>query len=267
MDIHIPTDSRSSVTLSQMITPYTYALSRATSIKQVTKAIIDNLPPGIAHNTELRIKMIRGRDIFVKSDQAATIAVNLILSQVCKGLSTIHDNQGNREIYYMREDLIRWYNSDLLNAQYFDAPNEEIITIAIQYDNSIKTANMKLTEDQIIGIAYGLNGIVANATINNNKVTIHSSITNDRIEIDNITNHAIIYSLPITLATEEFKRPYRIDVIQPNKSFITLHFITPEFIQGILSVVQWYQIPNGGNGILWKNLFQFTREGLIPLCF
>jgi len=261
MDTYTPADTRASLTLKHMITPYTSVLSEATSIREITNAIIKYLPPGIAYGTELRVKMIRGENIIFLRNQASLITIGIILRRVCEGLPSIITDEGNREIYYMREDLLRWYHSNPINAKYFMAPQDEIITVEIHTDDRIKTAVMKLTEDQMIGVAYGLNGM------NDNKIILHSSITNAPVEIDKIVDHALIYRLPIILATERLKRPFSVEILRPDKLFITVYFVNPEFMQGVLSVAQWYKFPDNGNGILWKNLYQFTREGMIPLRF
>jgi hypothetical protein len=246
MDIYKYADQRALLTLIKILAPYHQALTDTTSIKQITQVIIKHLPPSIAHNTELRVKMIRGQDILFKKEKTREIANDLIVSQICKELPAIYNQDGNREIYYIREDIINWYYSDPYNAKYLPPPEEENILIEIHHENNVKRSTMKLTEDQLIGIAYGLNAFA------DNKIILHSSIFLDPLDIKDITSHALIYKLPITLATEQLKRPFQVDILQPDTSFLTIHFITPQFMQGVLSVAQWYHLPNNGKNILWK---------------
>lgn len=92
-----------------------------------------------------------------------------------------------------------------------------------------------------------------------------SSITKNIVSVSDIVEHTLIYRQPINLATEEIKRPYQVDVLQPNNTFLKVHFATPEFMQGIISVAYWKGFPDKGEEIIWKNLCQFTKEGHIPL--
>lgn len=263
MDNHLPADSRASVTLDNLIVPFTAALNAATKLQEIIQAINTHLPPGVSYNTELRLRFNRGiaNDVNLSKRLVSEIVRRVIGFYVSQNLPAMYDAEGVRHFYFMREDIIRWHQSEPLYANYFQAPQQEIITIEVRYDNDIRTSTMPLSEDQMVGIAYGLNGL------KDNRVTLRSNITNNIVNISDISNHALIYRIPLTLATEKLKRPYQVDVLQPDGTFLTIQFINAEFMQGILSVVKWYRLPNQGKNVLWKNLAQFTREGMIPLEF
>lgn len=262
MDSYLPSDSRAQITLDRFIQPLLTDLYASNNITEVVKAIVTNLPYGIAYDTELRMRFnLAITDIRERQVQVDNIARAMILLRVCDNLPAILDADENRIYYYMREDIIRWYNSDPINIDFFAVPDVEIITIEIHNDNETKTSNITLNEDQIIGIAYGLDAL------HDNHVTLRSSITNAVVAVSDIVQHALIYRLPITLATEELKRPFRVDILQADDIYLTIHFINPEFMQGVLSIAQWYHLPNNGKNFLWENLFQFTREALIELVF
>lgn len=255
MEDYHPLDSRARVTFNNLISNYLQAVSSASSIKDVVHAITQHLPPGVAHRTELRLKMTRGKksldDI---KEQAITVAQDTILSR-------LGDKLLGR--YYMREDVIRWYSENPVNLT---PPTQESITITVKYNDLSKSSTMALNEDQMIGIAYGLNSFNKNPE-SSFTVALRSSITNSEVEVDQIAAHAEVYRMPITLATEELKRPYRVDIKDSENTYVTVRFINPEFMQGVLSAAMWHQLPQQGKGTLWKNLYQFTREALVPLEF
>jgi hypothetical protein len=109
---------------------------------------------------------------------------------VCEELPAVIDAEGNRTIYYMREDVVRWIIK--LNDSHFQPPTQEIITIEVKYGDITKSSTMPLSEDQMVGIAYGI------SAMKNNKVTLRSSATKDLVEVENIAQHSLIYRLPIT---------------------------------------------------------------------
>lgn len=262
MDSYLPADNRASATLTLFLEPFMTSLSTAENIKDIVRTLTNHLPPGIAHEAELRMRMNRAiTEITARKELVAKIVRNMIIMSVCRNLLSVSYGSEGRQFYYMKEDIIRWYESNPTNVQYFATPPQETITIEVSKNDIIKTSNLTLGEDQMIGIAYGLNGL------KDHNIQLESSITGTPVAVSDIAEHALVYRLPITLATEEIKRPYRVDILQTTGAFLTTHFVTPEFMQGVLSVAYWAQLPNNGKDKLWKDLYQFTREGLIPLEF
>lgn len=268
MNIYSPADDRAIITLEKLINPFINDINNSTNIKNIVDAIVTNFPYGFAHQIELRMRfqfntaaLTEGRINTDVRNTIIDIAKHVLLQRICDDLPMLHDAEGNRQYYYMREDVISWYNSDALNVNYFAVPDTETITIELHYPDTIETSNLTLNEDQIVGISYAMTKFI------DNFITLRSSITNDFVNVNDIAEHALIYRLPITLASEELKRPYRVDIIQSNLVSITLHFNNPEFMQGIISVAQWHNLPNNGKDFLWTKLFQLTREGLIALEF
>lgn len=263
MNTYTPADDRARITLHYMIQPYLEAVTAATSLLEIVNAINKYLPTGLAHDTELRVRMLRihNNDFISLQLRALDIPKEIIEIETSRELPSIVDADDNKFYYYMREDLVRWFRSSPTNAEYLQTPPEEIITVQIKHIDTVKTSALRLNQDQMIGIAYGL------YALNDGRITLKSSITNVPVSITDIAEHALIYRLPIELATEKLKRPYTVDIIIPSKTAMRVHFQTPEFMQGILSVAKWYQLPNQGKDFLWKNLSQFTREGIIPLTF
>lgn len=262
MNNYLPIDNRANTTLNLLLEPFMNSLSAAQNVKDIVETLTTYLPPGIAHGAELRMRMNRAiKDTIAQKQLVDEIVRNMIIMDICRGLPSVSYENDERHFYYMREDIIRWYESNSSNVPYFATPSEETITIEVKKNDIVKTSKLTLGEDQMIGIAYALNGL------NNNNIQLQSSITGGPVAISDIVNHTLVYRLPITLATEEIKRPYRVDILDTTGVFLTTHFVTPEFMQGVLSVAYWSQLPNNGKDILWKNLYQFTREGLIPLNF
>jgi len=272
--MYLPVDDRAEFTLNTLFKPFIDDILLCENIKEIIRVIITHLPFGIAYETELRIRMRRDIiNIPAQKHLVITILRNIILADICQNLvSIIHNDE--KDIFYMKEDIVRWYKTNPIYIQYFPIPPSEIITIEITKNNITKTSKynaviiqdpsnleLTLTEEQIMGIAYAINAI------KNNNIKLLSSITNGPISVSDIVEHSLIYRLPIILATEELKRPYRVDILQIDNSFLTVHFTTPEFMQGILSVANWCELSDNGKNILWKNLYQFTREGLLPLDF
>ena len=260
MDKYLPADSRAQVTLEHLLSPLTTSLNVSNSTNEIAKALIKHLPPGIAHAVELRWQMNRSPTVIeTMKVEVRQIVLNSMGMYVTKDLPAEHDSEDNRKFYYMREDVIRWYHSSPTNRDYFQIPVEEVVTIEFKDNNDI--LSISLTEDQMIGICYGINGL------GDKLVTLKSSITNGLVSVADVTKHALIYRIPITLATERLKRPYQVDVLQSDGTFLTIYFVNPEFMQGIVSVANWYQLENQGKDLLWKNLYQLTREELVALEF
>lgn len=256
MDLYLPSDNRAEYTLNLILDPFIKDLYNSNSIKDITTSIVTYLPPGIAHEVELRFRMKRDtKDVDLFKIHVDNVVRHIILSRVCIELPYIIIDD-DRVCYYMREDILAWIDK----YHYFNYPPEEIITVSIQDNRSELTLN----KDQIIGMAYAIN---AANTLGLPKITLHSSVTKSDVSIHDIVEHALVYRLPITLATEQYKRPYRVDILQSDNNFLTINFKEPYFVQGLISVCHWLQIPNRGKNVIWKNLFQFTREGLIPLTF
>lgn len=258
-------DVRANQTLQRLLTSYDSAIEAAASIKEVTAAITKYLPPGLAYDVELRVKMFmmtnKEKSLVTWKRVARNVAHDLVRQRVCHGLPYTRVQADRPVIEYTREDIIKWFTLDTNNTKYFTAPEDETVTVEIKYGDKTKVRSLQLTEDQMIGIVYALVGL------NDPRVTLTSSITQRPVEIKKIVNATPLYYNPIDVATEKLKRPYTIEVVQPDGTFKPLHFVNPEFIQGILSVAQWYGLPNQGRDILWKNLTQFTREGVISLEF
>lgn len=262
MDSYLPADNRASTTLTVLLQPFMTPLFASENVKDIVRALTNHLPLGIAHEAELRMRMNRAiTKIGDRKELVAEIVRNLIVMSVCRGFPFVTCENEGRQFYYMKEDIIRWYESNPTIIQYFGVLPQETITIEVSNNNMVKTSNLTLGQDQMIGIAYALNGL------KDHNIKLRSSITGQLVAVSDIAEHALVYRLPITLATEEIKRPYRVDIIQANGTFLTTHFITPEFMQGVLSVSYWSHLPNNGKNTLWKDLYQFTREGLIPLEF
>lgn len=295
MDICEPVDDRASVTLDRMITPYLNSILDSTSVKEIISAIITHLPPSIAHGVELRFRLFIMKEHNFNTQRLYVIelAHKLITARICKFFFDANVNlfnpmftqnkntrkDKNNVVYgdivgdprkiFSREDVIKWFRSIPDCDKYLTIPTDEIITVEVKFGDHFNSNSLILTEDQIIGIAYGLNGI------GKDNIILKSSITNNIISITNIIEHSLIYKLKILLATEKLKRPYQVDILQNNNklqsgqignnSYITIHFSNPEFMQGLLSVARWYQLPGDGKEILWKNLCKFTPGGNIPL--
>ena len=265
MHIYLPADDRASRTVSLILEPFMASLSAAENIRDVTGAITNHLPVGFAHEAELRMMIDRTDTEFTaRKFLVSDIVRNIIVTSVCRGFPVAICENGESRGYYMREDVVAWYESCPKNSNYFASPLEEIITVEISKDTVVNTSHLTLNKDQMIGISYSLRGLYNSG---NYDIRIISSITDAPVSVSDISHHALSYRLPIALATEEIKRPYRVDILESSGVFITVHFTTPDFMQGVLSVARWSGFLKNGKNILWKNLCQFTRDGLIPLKF
>ena len=262
MDIYTPVDNRSVITLNTMISPYINAVVLATSLKDIIDAMFIHLPPQTAADLELRLRMhIRNNKDFSQQKQMAIdLSKKLIELYVCQRLPYFYSDD-NKVFYYTREDLVQWYNSNPVFHHFIQQSPPETITVSINYNGIIKTSNISLSKDQLIGICFSLYGL------NINHITLSSSLDNQLINPTIIVNSSLLYTTPITTPMNKLQRPYSVDVVQPDKSFRTLHFLNPEFIQGITSVSSWNQLPNNGINVLWKNLTQYTYDGIIDLTF
>lgn len=255
MDVNVanlPADLRAETTLRQLLNPYLDKVENATSAKEVISAIGRHLPSGLAHQTELRLRlyMLQDTKLSAIKSQAESITIDII----AKSISTLG--------YYTRENILDWYEASAVAIRYFTKPSDEIITITTGLHMAkIKSREVKLSNDQFIGIAYGLHALQST------QVQLQSSLLTTPIDVATIIKTSTTYFQPIELAVNKLKRPYTVEIINRDDTSTNVHFSNPEFMQGLLSVAVWHDLPNNGNNILWKNLTQFTREGIIPLEF
>lgn len=249
----LPADLRAEITLKQTLRQYLDKIENAVSSKDIVEAILHYLPPGLAHRTELRLRlyMLTNTNITAIKSQAKEITLAIIAQSI------------SASTYYTREDVLLWYRDN--TTDYFIAPEDEIITITINDGNDhmpkTKAREVKLTQDQLVGIAYGL------TALQSNRVQLESSLTKGTLDIVSIIKTAPLYFQTIELALDKLKRPYTVEIVDSNNFWQTIHFTNAEFMQGLASVAQWHGLSNNGKDIIWKNLTQFTREGLIPLQF
>lgn len=156
--------------------------------------------------------------------------------------------------YISREDVIEVLNNhpDLRRGLAI-VPAEEI-TVDIK---KIGNFQLQLNRDQLIGISSGIYVLPGDIR---NMIIMHSSLTNEKIDIENIVDKAKIYQEIPELATEELKRPYRVMI--GDRVF---RFKNVEFMQGVLSVGMWFKVKDKGRGKIWDHLEEVTKDGIIPL--
>jgi hypothetical protein len=259
-------DDRAKETLHQIVKPCRDAVLTANTLPELGKVIKQYLPSMIAYNVELQLRIDRMNDHHTGLHVLAFMTIDSILGrEICQGLPVEIDENGTRWVYYTREDIIRWYQ-ERTRKDYFVAPiTEEIIDVQLLYgDHQLKMKRLTLTQDQVVGIAYGLDVL---ETKYGHHVQWFSSITGRALNEHSIVNHTLIYRLPRDDATDKLKRPYTVEVLKSDDTFQTLHFVHPEFMQGLVSAAMWFNLPDRGKGVLWRNLTQFTREGVVALDF
>jgi len=235
--MYIPVDSRAQITLNHLLRNYITDVNSSTCLREIVRAIIRYFPITIAYEVELCLRIKRETNLAIIRSEAINIAQNNIAKRVCEGLPV----NNNDHCYFMREDILRWVGQRELVNLWLEP---EIITVHCH--NNIET--FSLVDDALIGVSYAINAI------NDGQIILISSLTDIPIKITNIVDHAIIYRLPINLATEAMKRPYSIDIIQTDKFPLPLTFTSLNFMEGIKMVAQWYRIPNDGKNVIWKNL-------------
>lgn len=266
MDQYLPADTRAEITLIELLQPFVRAVTAATALPELSRAYSQShLPPKITNAIELRVNMRRQLDLEQKKELAIDTARSVVAYNICQDLNLPSQDgpEETRIYYYLREDLMAWVELHRGTFSHFVTLPKEIIRIEIEHGEHRSGRQMELSQDQMLGIAYGLAGI----QMETYRVTLTSSITQAVVDVNTLAKHALIYRLPLNLATEELQRPYRVEVLEPGGSYIRLRFVNPEFMQGLLSVAHWYRLENQGRGYLWQHLEQFTREGIIPLGF
>lgn len=257
----LPTDNRAYDTLKSILKFYIDEISKCGTIKELIKIISSKLPYNLAYITELKLKVYSRthKSFELQKIYVLQLVEELVEEEICTNLLYIVE-ENRRIYYYTRENVINWFNSHDSYKTYFNNPSDEIITIESMYENKLYIFTHNLTNDELIGICYGLNGIPSH------ELQLKSSVTNNKnIVIENIVEHSLVYRVEIQLATERLKRPYQIDVIQKDKQWLTLYFKDSEFMKGIITVSRWFNLPDMGKNVLWKNLCQYTNNGLIPL--
>jgi len=263
MDQYYPADNRASVTVNNLLLPFIQNVEAARTTAELRRCYSNSrLPPTIATDIELRVALNRSQPLEIQKENAIQTARLMIGYHVCRALELPNQLQpdDSRIYYYIRENIMDWlqrFPPDL----FFGNPGIEVVAIQINTINYNRQSEMTLTEDQMMGIVYAIGGLNPDAPA----ITIISSLTNEPVDVRSLIEHTLIYRLPTTLATEELKRPYRVEIRQSDGSYIRLRFVHPEFMQGVLSVAHWYRLSNNGRGSLWRSLEQFTREGIIPL--
>lgn len=251
----IPVDTRAAATLLHLLYPLNTALSGATDKKSVESALITYLPFGMATAIELKMA-VRNRNQRMSIPELKQFVYGEAQRLLKRSITP-----GNRFHTYMREDIVRWYNSNPTHQNYFRNPGVETILITVTTPDRVRKQVLTLSEDQLVGIAYGLHSL---AHLQTPHITTMSSVTNAPIEFNQIVENALSYRMVDELATERLTRPYRVEIIAGGAAS-PVYFVQPEFMQGLLSVASWYDLPNRGEGTLWQNLTQFTRDGEIRL--
>lgn len=262
-DICLPVDDRASKTLDILIEPLVSALNKSTNLKDATMAINDKLPRGISHNTELRMRFKRNLSNST-IEQIKLTAIesvkNVIGYDLTRNSPILYDENGNKSTFFSRGDVVRWCNERPWANETFKIPETELITIEI-YSEPVQSLTLELTDDQLIGIAYGLNAI------KDKRVRLVSSITNNIVNVNYIVKYSLDYKQKLDLATERLKRPYQIEIKQEDGTYQTVNFVNPQFLQGLISVAKWFNMKNNGKYQIWRNLTQFTKSGEVALKF
>lgn len=257
MEGYEPADDRAAATLDVLLTLLGSALEDDETRTEVGHTLGVVLPTGLAHATELelRIEHPGTTDIatlrrfaydIARRNVAKSIAVELPSMKV--GRNIIH--------YYTREDVQRWIRS---NPYYkdLDLPLETITITVAEYP---EPSDLPLTSDQMNGCAFAIMGVESNR-----RPTLTSSVTERTVNVEDIVQHAPIYTIPIELATDRLQRPYTVELRGTDREFHPVYFAVPEFMQGVLSVAAWLNLPAAGQDTVWRHLTQFTKEGIVEL--
>lgn len=261
MNLYQPADDRAEETLKYLLATLWSALQAAQTQRDVGGMLSAALPFGLAHNTELqlRLEFPFGTEIEKLRTGAYTFAYKAIANSIAKDLPAILVLR-NHIHYFTREDVIRWMRNSPIYKDVYVPP--EIITISVTgFPNS---SQMELNEDQMNGLAFAIEG-----TEQARRPILMSSVTERPVDTAAIVAHSPIYVIEPPLATDKLRRPYRIDIRQADRTFKTIYFDDPDFMQGVLSVISWQSppLPNNGKGSLWENLQEFTRDGYVNLTF
>lgn len=247
-------DSRAVETLRELTFPFFFAVQKALDHRHLIRAILNNLPYGMASVLELKLVLQNRREDWGLNPEKAWLtqaAAEVIQSAITaetpfKSIS--------------REAVVDWYFRKPDHQKYLIAPREEIFEVTLPDANE----TMVLTEEQLMGLIYGLYAMGITDMKSDSPVMITSNITNEPVEIQRLIDNATAYQRPIELATERLRRPYHVDLIMAD-GVLPLYFQTPQFMQGLISVAAWYGLEDRGRDILWTDLTRFSREGDVPL--
>jgi hypothetical protein len=252
-----PADDRATATLDVLLQLLRSALEDDETYTDVGQTLAVVLPTGLAHPTELELRIAHpfATDMATLKRAAYDIARRNVAKSIAAELPSMV--VGRTKIhYYTREDVVRWIRA---NPYYkdLDIPEETITITVMEYP---EPAHMPLTSDQMNGIAFAIAGLEQHR-----RPTLTSSLTQRPVHIQDIVQHAPIYTAEIPLATERLKRPYTVELRGPDREFHSVFFVVPEFMQGVLSVAHWLKLPEAGHNTVWRNLSEFTREGTVEL--
>jgi hypothetical protein len=244
-----PVDDRAQYSLDYILSNLQTFLDTCSNKHEIMAVLNETLPSHLAHTIELRMRI---------TDSGTTLnnAAYFFVEDYIRESVSVHISPKNDTAYFTHEDIVDWWQSTGQQlGQVLLPPQEETITISVKH--LPHAHELTLTHDQMNGIAFAL------LSLECDEVTLTSSITSQPILCRNITDRAILYLTPPT----RLERQYRVQIKQNSQHYRQLYFSHPQFMQGILSVAAWLNLPNQGHNTLWRNLEEETTEGIRPLTF
>lgn len=244
-----PVDDRAQYSLDHILSELQTFLDACSNKTEIMAVITETLPSHLAHTIELRMRI---------TDSGTTLnnAAYFFVEDYIRESVSVHISPQNDTAYFTHEDIVSWWQARGQQlGQVLLPPLQETITIRV--DDLPHTHELALTYDQMNGIAFAL------LSVDSDKVTLTSSITSQPISCRNITDRATLYITP----PHRLERQYRVQIKQNSQHYRQLYFSHPQFMQGILSVAAWLNLPHQGLNTLWRNLEEETAQGIRPLTF
>lgn len=248
--MYLPVDNRAEITINNILSNLFDKISKAKKIRDIGNILLENLPIGIAYESELILNISRNVESL---ENKKKLIKTIIYQSIAK-----RARRDNSSLYFSREDINKWYKASDIDKNFFPQPTSEIIKVDF-IKNSIKTKfDLSIDEDQLVGISYGIIAIGESQNIR-----LISSITSDIINIYEIVSRYSLYRKEPKSPIERLKKPYQVEILDQNYLFVTTYFDRIEFMQGVISPSSWLGIAHNGENLAWKFFYRFTQEGLI----
>ena len=254
--IDSPVDDRADRALRVLLQPFNTTVDKVGSYPDIIKTMNDLLPNSVARDAEIMLVRKGKANLVIKQRHAREIVRDIIRMRICNGLVTLEN-----QCYFSRQDIADWINNNPGYDTKLQVPPPEEFKVTVEGVSN----TMIITEPQLVGICYGLDSNAVNAA--GILINVTTVIGQFDVEYTKIVDNSLVYNIAPDLATEEFKRPYRVEVNNADNQFHPARFDDPEFLQGLISIPHWAELPNDGNGSLWRNLQEFTREGWTDITY
>lgn len=264
----LPSDSRASKALDQLLGTFRTNLGRAKTLVEAQRAVGMSLPAVLAQNAELESGFQRtnfannlpgyiGKVDEIVTDRVAQAIANHAFADLPDFVKRGGGSGSDEHIYFLYEDVISYW----LAYPIYNKPDFETVTVYLNGSTltfTITEANVKTHRDHIVGMCFATYAADTQG-LKPASFYLSSSITGQNIDPAKIFECADLYRIPITEPSQRLKRPF-IVMLKINGKYEPVYFAHASFMHGILAICKWFGLPAVGKDTVWTALMEYTRD-------